>query len=398
MPRQKFTNLGISKLAGSLTNSATSLTVTASEGAKFPTITGSDWFMCNLVKLVSNLPVQEIVKVTARSSDTFTIVRAQEGSAATTFSAGDLVELRVTAGSMDNLPQLVADNTYTGINDFTGGSINVPTAAKGDNDNSAASTAHVKANGITFGDESSATGTATLTSAVAGNIVVGASASAHTQTMPLANTVRKGDIIWFFNSGAGAMTIQRQGSDIFDGAGGNSIVLPQYGSAAFDSNNVGTWRLVGGTAHERYFASQTLVNVLMDSPTSQTVPNNSSTLVTNWTSRQNVGNAFNATTGVFTAPRPGKYLFNTSILFGSTSFSAAGQEATAVLHKNGSQERALRFVVSAAATIQPSTPTFSYVITLAAGDTLDIRAYQNGGASSSTATNVNTFLSITELY
>jgi hypothetical protein len=42
----------------------------------------------------------EIVRVTARATDSFTIVRAQEGTAARSFSAGDRVELRLTAGAI----------------------------------------------------------------------------------------------------------------------------------------------------------------------------------------------------------------------------------------------------------------------------------------------------------
>jgi hypothetical protein len=43
----------------------------------------------------------EIVKVTARATDTFTIVRAQEGTSGRAFNAGDPIELRLTAGFMN---------------------------------------------------------------------------------------------------------------------------------------------------------------------------------------------------------------------------------------------------------------------------------------------------------
>lgn len=120
MAKQKYTNNATSKLAGSLTNVATSFAVTASEGAKFPTLGAGEWCMLNLVKLVSGLPVIEIVKATARSGDTFTVVRGQESTTATTFSAGDVVDLRITAGSMDNMAQQGGDNTYAGSNTFNG--------------------------------------------------------------------------------------------------------------------------------------------------------------------------------------------------------------------------------------------------------------------------------------
>jgi hypothetical protein len=44
----------------------------------------------------------EIVKVTARAADAFTIARAQEGTTAHAYTAGDRVELRLTAAGLSN--------------------------------------------------------------------------------------------------------------------------------------------------------------------------------------------------------------------------------------------------------------------------------------------------------
>jgi hypothetical protein len=46
-----------------------------------------------------------IVKVTARSTDTFTIVRGQEGTTPSAFTGGDKVELRITAATMSSAAQ-----------------------------------------------------------------------------------------------------------------------------------------------------------------------------------------------------------------------------------------------------------------------------------------------------
>jgi hypothetical protein len=96
-----FTNNASTTLASSITSSATSLTVASGKGALFPTITGNDYFLCTLQNNAGT--ATEIVKVTAVSTDTFTIVRAQEGTTASAFSAGDKIELRITAGEMTNL-------------------------------------------------------------------------------------------------------------------------------------------------------------------------------------------------------------------------------------------------------------------------------------------------------
>lgn len=95
----QFANNAVSKLASGISSSATTLTVLPGEGAKFPALTGSKYFTATLVKVDGST---EIVKVTGRSTDTFTIVRTFEpvagASTAYSFSAGDRVELRLTAG------------------------------------------------------------------------------------------------------------------------------------------------------------------------------------------------------------------------------------------------------------------------------------------------------------
>jgi hypothetical protein len=90
-------NNAISKLAAGIASGATSLTVTAGEGAKFPALGGGDWFPLTLLKPDNTL---EIVRCTARAGDVFTITRAQEGTGAIAFVTGDRVELRLTKAAM----------------------------------------------------------------------------------------------------------------------------------------------------------------------------------------------------------------------------------------------------------------------------------------------------------
>ena len=72
-------------------------TVASSEGARFPTIAGGDWFYVTLQDASNNI---EIVKITARATDTLTIgERAVEGTTARTWVATDVVELRLTAAT-----------------------------------------------------------------------------------------------------------------------------------------------------------------------------------------------------------------------------------------------------------------------------------------------------------
>jgi len=106
----KFTNNATSTLASSITSIATSLTVAGGGGALFPTLTASDYFYCTLANSSGTI---EIIKVTARSTDTFTITRAQDNTTGSAFSIGDKVELRLVAASLNDLPKLDEANTFT---------------------------------------------------------------------------------------------------------------------------------------------------------------------------------------------------------------------------------------------------------------------------------------------
>lgn len=90
-------NNAYSQLAASLTDIATSLTVTTGHGNRFPIAANPDYFKITLQDAANNI---EIVKVTARANnaDTMTIERAQEGTVARAWNIGDIVELRITAG------------------------------------------------------------------------------------------------------------------------------------------------------------------------------------------------------------------------------------------------------------------------------------------------------------
>ncbi len=99
MATQLFANNASSTLASGITAVATSATLATGQGAMFPTPTGGDWFLLTLTQPTGPESSWEIVKVTARTADTLTIVRAQEGTTAVAWDTAK-VEHRLTAGSM----------------------------------------------------------------------------------------------------------------------------------------------------------------------------------------------------------------------------------------------------------------------------------------------------------
>jgi hypothetical protein len=114
----KTKNNAAGTLASGITNSATSITLTATHGARFPTLGASDYFYGTLADASNNL---EIVKVTARSGDVLTVVRGQDGTTGLAYSAGDRFELRPCNAMMEAIDQEALDpvigsgtDTYTG--------------------------------------------------------------------------------------------------------------------------------------------------------------------------------------------------------------------------------------------------------------------------------------------
>lgn len=120
----KLTNNANATLAAGINSSATSITLTSGQGARFPTLTASDYFYATLVDTSNNL---EIVKCTARSTDVLTVVRAQETTTARAYSTGDRIEIRITAQTFIDAtaltPAAVSDqvNTSTGAFDLPSG-------------------------------------------------------------------------------------------------------------------------------------------------------------------------------------------------------------------------------------------------------------------------------------
>lgn len=105
-------NNAYSTLAATITSSDTTLNVAVGTGVRFPAIvSGSgDFFLLTLLDTSNNI---EVVKVTATSTDTFTVVRGQDGTTARGYAATSRAELRPTQGLFDDKVS-VGGGTLTG--------------------------------------------------------------------------------------------------------------------------------------------------------------------------------------------------------------------------------------------------------------------------------------------
>jgi hypothetical protein len=140
----KFTNNASAELASSINNSVTTIVVAAGQGSKFPVLGSGDYFYATLVDPSNNL---EIVKVTERSTDTLTVERAQDGTTAKSYNAGDRIELRPVAAVFNGIVSdttaelaLKADLDSPALT----GTPTAPTAAPGTNTTQIATTAFVQ--------------------------------------------------------------------------------------------------------------------------------------------------------------------------------------------------------------------------------------------------------------
>lgn len=106
MATQQFKNNANTTLSGSINNSQTAITVI--NAANFPVVTGGDYFYATMYELSGSTEINiEIVKVTATSGTSWTIVRGQDGTTARSRDGLSTcyIELRMTAAGAQEMLQ-----------------------------------------------------------------------------------------------------------------------------------------------------------------------------------------------------------------------------------------------------------------------------------------------------
>lgn len=99
-----FANNAQTNVAGPIAAAGVTLNVTSGTGVLFPAPGANQFFIATFNDAATGL-LREIVHVTAVVGDTLTIVRAQEGTVAQAWNAGDIFAALITAGGLQAMTQ-----------------------------------------------------------------------------------------------------------------------------------------------------------------------------------------------------------------------------------------------------------------------------------------------------
>jgi hypothetical protein len=99
-----FANNAQTNIASGLSPTATVITLSPATGALFPSPTSGQEFYATITDVATET-IHEIVLCTARSGDSLTVVRGVDGTTATTWTAGSIFAMLVTAGTQQRFVQ-----------------------------------------------------------------------------------------------------------------------------------------------------------------------------------------------------------------------------------------------------------------------------------------------------
>src|SRR5271157_1942826 len=130
-----FANNATSVLASAITATATTAQLAPGTGALFPSPSAGQYFVMTFSSAPTGLN-PEIVWVTGMSGDTITaMTRAQEGTTALPFNAGDYAQSLITAGILSTIQSVGTNampNTTTALNTLmTAWMASLPTTTTG---------------------------------------------------------------------------------------------------------------------------------------------------------------------------------------------------------------------------------------------------------------------------
>ena len=107
MSQLLWSNNASTTTSGAIAYNSTSVTLSAGTGGEFPSPGAYQYFLGTLSPATPGAQSPEIVLVTARSGDTLTIARGQEGTSAQAWGSGTIFQNLITKGTLNAFPQMV---------------------------------------------------------------------------------------------------------------------------------------------------------------------------------------------------------------------------------------------------------------------------------------------------
>jgi len=143
---------------------------------------------------------------------------------------------------------------------------------------------------------------------------------------------------------------------------------------------------------------QTAAMVFAQNTSAQSIPNTGTdTTITGWTEVQDTTGSFNASTGVFTAPRTGNYAISASFASSSSTWAAGDFWRTGYSVNGTTQTRTANTAWAGVTTVIAASHTSTFRLT--AGDTLSpfVSSTRTGGATTLNAAGFTNVFSIVEV-
>jgi len=250
MTARVYVNNYRSSTFGTTTDVATSIIVNSATG--LPTLSGSDYYYLTLDNLSGTI---EIVKVTARSSTTLTVVRAQEGTTAVEWPAYSIIEMRATKTSHVSEPGTAGNTLVSDGNSWA----SVPGQQS-------------------YATIATAAGTTTLTVDSARKQFFTGTTTQNVD-MPVTSTLSLGDTWQIINNSTGVVTVRSSGANTIIALPADCraivdcILTSGTTAASWDYYVVANSNTTTGTANLVRSTSPILVTPALGTPASGTLTN-----------------------------------------------------------------------------------------------------------------------------
>ena len=329
----KVTNNAFGTLNASINSSATTIVLVAGQGARFPTLSAGDYFYATLIDTSNNL---EIVKCTARSTDTLTVVRAQESTTARAYATNDRLELRPTAALFNEKQDALGYTPANKAGDTITGKVII--------------------------EGNSAVWNSTTPGLATGSLHLDPQGGSATNNYGSAITFGAFDASNGGNAQAGIYTAS-------DGAYGSKLFIGTSQSYAAGTDRVGFAMDEQGRVTTPYSP------VFMAYGGSQQLGSSAEKMIFS-TTLLNVGGHYSTSTYRFTAPSAGRYRFSVSFMTWNTYFERAQ------FRKNGSAVADQNYTQSGGSTY--TRGAYEIILLLAASDYVEVWRNVNSESNAGT--------------